>query len=219
MLLDQMKVQAEKIVSPVQSVHQSLDAFQWHDRNTYKTERIHMGETRIGVGHQRGEFLPRIQFLGEYQADFQQQHHPETRNGGFQYHPSRHDGCQQGGEFFPRRLVHMDYQPRLQNQEENRYAEQYDQNQWRPNQGNRNAEQYGWRYQPSNRGENRSAEHFMGYQRIADHQGNRDAWRTSQGEGGPRIQNFNNMGTRQFQHPDNLDIRRFHQDENPWRQS
>jgi hypothetical protein len=26
------------------------------------------------------------------------------------------------------------------------------------------------------------------------------------------------MGTRQFQHPDNLDIRRFHQDENPWRQ-
>jgi hypothetical protein len=81
----------------------------------------------------------------------------------------------------------MDYQPRLQNQEENRYAEQYDQNQWRPNQGNRTAEQYGWRYQPSNMGENWNAEHSMGYQRIEDHQGNINAWRTSQGEGGPRM--------------------------------
>ncbi|XP_062166293.1 uncharacterized protein LOC133872727 [Alnus glutinosa] len=176
LLVDQMKLQNEKPVSPVQPVQQNPDALQWQDRNTYKTERIHMGETRIGAGHQ-------------------------------------------GGEFLPRRPVHMDYQSRLQNQDENRHAEHYDQNQWRPNQGNRNAEQYGWGYQPSTRGKNRSAEHSMGYQRIADHQGNKDAWRTYQVEGGPRMQSFNNMGTRQFQHPDNPDIWRFHQDENPWRQS
>jgi hypothetical protein len=45
LLVDQMKLQNEKLVPPVQPVHHNSDAMQWQDRNTYNTERIHMGES------------------------------------------------------------------------------------------------------------------------------------------------------------------------------
>jgi hypothetical protein len=45
LLVDQMKLQNEKRVPHVQPVHQNSDALQWQDRNTYNTERIHMGES------------------------------------------------------------------------------------------------------------------------------------------------------------------------------
>jgi len=45
LLVDQMKLQNEKPVPSVQPVQQNPDALQWEDRNTYNTERIHMGES------------------------------------------------------------------------------------------------------------------------------------------------------------------------------
>jgi hypothetical protein len=46
------------------------------------------------------------------------------------------------------------------------------------------------------------------------HQEDGNAWRRN-----PRMQNFNIMNKRQFQHADNQDGERFHQSESPWRQS
>jgi hypothetical protein len=59
-----------------------------------RMEEFHRYQSKIDASHQQEEFFPRRQFLGEYHADFQQQHHLDTRNGRFQYHPSRHDGWQ-----------------------------------------------------------------------------------------------------------------------------